>query len=152
MAGSRIVAVRKAVTAGLVTAFAAQPNIKVTYGFEGMDEARKREQVFTNGGRGPHDPAALKTGRNFRKELLTFNIHVLITGVGMKPEESDQRVLDIGVVVEEYLADRKSNELGVTGLNWIRMSDFELLPHRPLESSGTFSEATYTVTYDARLT
>lgn len=151
MAGSRIVAVRKAVTAGLVTALTAETKVKVTYGWEGSDETRYREQVFTNGGRGPHDPAAMKSGRSFRNEELTFDIVIVVLGVGMKPEESDQRAIDLGVFVEEYVADRKSNELAVTGLNWIRMDEFALSPNR-ITADGSIAEATYTVRYSARLT
>lgn len=151
MAGSRIVAVRKAVTAGLVTAFAAEDGVKVTYGWEGSDETRRREQVFTNGGRGPHAPAALKSGRNFRHEEFTFDIVVEVIGVGMKPEESDQRAVDLGVFVEEFVADHKSNELGVAGLNWLRMDDFALGPHQIIPN-GAKSQAIYTARYHARLT
>ena len=53
----------------------------------------------------------------------------------MKPDEADERALDIGALVEEWVADHKSGEgLGITGLNWIEMTRFAAvnltgLPH-----------------------
>lgn len=147
---SIVVDVRKAVIAGIKTAL-SDPKVSVTYGWQGGDDTRYREQVFTNGGRATHDPAALKAGRNFRNERMDFDIVVLVYGVGKKPEDADDRVMEIGQVIEEYIADRKSNELGITGLNWLRVKEFELSPPR-INANGTIAEAVYTVTYDARLT
>lgn len=153
MARSVILEVRRALVTGITQALADSDTdfsgVSVTYAWEGAKDDSRREQVFTNNARATHDPAALKAGRNFRNEDMTFDVVVLVIGVGLPPDETDARALDIGEVVEEFIADRKSNELGVTGLNWIRVADFasQNLTH----PDGSISELTYSVTYSARL-
>lgn len=149
MAASILVPVRSAVIAGIKTAL-NEPRVSCTYGWEGSDETRRREQVFTNRASATHDPAALKSGRNFRNERMDFDIVVLILGVNRSTEETDQRALEIGQCIEEFMADHKNNELGVPGLQWIRMARMEL--NNRFATTGTITEITYTVTYDARLT
>lgn len=150
MAGSVLVAVKKALIAGLTTAI-NDPQVSVTYGYQGGDETVRRDQIFTDRSRATHDPAALKAGRNFRNESVDFDIVVLSAGVGIKQDECDTRAFALGRFVEEFIADRKSGEtLGVTGLNWIRVTGFE---HTPLNApNGCLSELRYHVRYDARLT
>lgn len=148
MAGSVVVAVRTAVADGIRTLL-NDPKVSVTYGWQGGDDARRREQVFTARPRSSHDPASLRAGRNFRDERMEFDIVVLVSGVGKNPEDTDMRALAIGRIIEEFIADNK-NSLGVAGLNWIRMSAMEL--NNLYGSNGSLSEITYTVLYDARLT
>ena len=152
MAGSAVVAVRKALIEGLAAVVAVDnPRVSVTYGWQGSDDTASREQIFTNNARASHEPAALKTGRNFRDEQMDFDIVVLVLGVGQRPEESDQRAADLALLVEEFIADRKSNELGVAGLNWITVTDYAL-NYLIAPEGGSISEATITVRYRARLT
>lgn len=148
MAGSIVVAVRKAVVAGL-DALPALDDVQVTYAYV-WDDTRQRERIFTGAARAVHEPAALKAARNFRNEEMEFDIILQIEGVGMTSDETDQRAIDIGAEVEGYIADRKSNELGITGLNWLRMARMEL--NNRGNERGTLSEITYTVRYNARLT
>lgn len=149
MAASIVVAVRKAVIAGIKAAL-NDPKVSVTYGYQGADDDRRREQVWTDRVRSTHEPAGLKAGRNFRDETLDFDVVVLVAGVGKPPEDTDTRALQIGAVVEEFLADRKSNELGVPGLNWLRVTGFEL--NNGYAPKGSLSEIRYAVRYNARLT
>jgi hypothetical protein len=93
----------------------------------------------------------MKSGRLFRDERMEFDVVILVLGVGLKPEEADARALEIGQVVEEFVADHKSNELGITGLKWLRISNLELSPNR-VNANGAVAEATYTIRYEARLT
>lgn len=152
MAGSITVAVRKAVIEGLAAQFAGtDPDISVTYGWQGSDDTAAREQIFTNNARMEHSPAGMRAGRLYRDEAAEFDIVIAVLGVGMKPEETDERATELGTVVEEFIADRKSNTLGVDGLNWIRVSgvalDYLIAPQK-----GSISNYTITVRYEARLT
>lgn len=149
MARSVLVDVRRAVVAGIKTAV-ADKSVSVTYGWEGSDETRRRAQVFTNRALATHDVAALRAGRNYRDERMDFDIVVLVMGVNKSTAETDERALVLGKVVEEFIADRKNNELGVAGLQWIRVSSMEL--NNGFTPAGTITEITYTVTYQARLT
>lgn len=149
MAGSVVVAVRTALADGIRTAL-ADPKVSVTYGWQGGDEAARREQVFTNRPRSTHDPASLKSGRNFREEVMDLDIVVLVSRPNAYPQDVDARALEIGTVVEEFIADRKSNELGIPGLVWLRMAGMDL--QNMYGAGGSLTEITYTVRYHARLT
>lgn len=149
MAGSIVVDVRKAVVAGLVTAV-NEKKVSISYGYRGSDDDKRREQIWTDRVRSTHDVAGLKAGRNFRDETLEFDIVILVAAVGLPPEDADTRALELGTVVEEFLADRKNNELGVDGLQWIRVVGFELI--NGFAPKGSLSELRYTVRYYARLT
>ncbi len=147
MAGSIIAAVRKAVADGL----ANEPGlaeVSVSYGLR--HDARDRWQVFTDMGRAQTPPAALRAGRNHRNEQAEFRIVVLVIEPGGNAEDADARALECGEVVEEFLADRKSNELGVPGLNWIRAESWDL--DGGWQDTAWVSQLVYTVRYDARLT
>jgi hypothetical protein len=147
---SIVLEVRQAVIDGVADALSDE-RVSVTYGWQGDDDDSRREQVFTSGARGPHDIAGMKSGRLFRDERMEFGLVILVLGVGLKPEEADARALEIGQVVEEFVADHKSNELGITGLKWLRISNLELSPNR-VNANGAVAEATYTIRYEARLT
>lgn len=148
MAGSIVVEVRKALVAAIKTKV-NDTSVSVTYGWSGDDDSR-RESIFTHRPRATHDPAALRSGRNYRNEEMEFDVVILVLGVGKSPDENDTRALVLGTAVEETVADHKSNELGVAGLNWLRMVDMEL--NNRFASTGTITEITYTVRYSARLT
>lgn len=144
---SIVVDVRKAIVTGL-KARAGLSGVQVTYGWPGGDTA-ERERIFTNNPRATHDPAALKAGRNFREEQMEFDIVLQVEGVGLSPEETDDRAITLGAEVEEYVADNK-NSLGVAGLNWIVMARMELT--NLYNDRGSLTEITYAVRYQARLT
>lgn len=153
MAKSIVVDVRRALVDGLSDVFnaAALDSVSCTYGWQGGDDTARRDQVFTDRARATHEPAALKAGRNFRNERMEFSLVVMCLGVGLKPEETDDHVIELGQYVEEYVADHKQGEgWGIPGLNWIVVSAMEL--NNRYASEGSISEITYTITYDARLT
>lgn len=149
MAGSIVVPVRRALVAKIAEALDS-PQVSVTYGWQGGETSARREQVFTNRPRATHDPAALKAGRNYRDETVDLDVVVLVGSPNAKPEDVDDRALAIGRVVEEVVADHKSNELAVPGLLWLRMTGFEL--NNMTGAGGSLTELTYTVRYFARLT
>jgi hypothetical protein len=145
MARSVVVEVRKAIIDGIAAALADE-SVSVSYGWRGGDDER-REQIYTNRPRATHEPAALKSGRSFRTESMTFDIVLLVMNPTDPPEDVDDRVMDLGQVIEEFIADRKSNELGVAGLNWIGVSAFEM--QNQILPTGSMTVAQWAV---ARLT
>lgn len=148
MAGSPIVQIRKAVVEGL-SQMENLAGVEVTYTWQQNSTAR--EQVFTLRARtDSNDPAALRSGRNNRNERGRFQIVVKARIPGESPETVDERALALGADVEDFLADRKSNELGVTGLNWIRQDGWTL--DGGWADNTYVAELTYDVVYDARVT
>lgn len=124
MAGSIGVALRKAVAAGLSGHYAdlgefnggnaPEREVEVSYGYNPASSAT--EQVYTGRSRAETPPAAMRTGRNFRAETGEFDLIVRVRYSGGNVEDADDRAFAIGEVAEEWLADRKGNELGVPGL------------------------------------
>lgn len=150
MAGTVAVAVKKAIRDGLRTALATPfPTVEVSYGWD--PNSHSAERVFFTDARFDHDPASLKTGRNFRAEDATLELRVVAMVIGGAHDEAEQRAADIGRVVEEFVADRKSNELGVTGLQWLRMTSGGTL-RGGVTDRGSVGELTYRIAYHARLT
>lgn len=153
MSRSIVLEVRQAVIDGIAELLNDQ-QVSVTYGWQGASDDARREQVFTNNAHAVHSSASMRPGRNFRDEQMNFEIVISVIGPGLRPEETDARALEIGQVVEEFIADHKSNELGINGLNWIVITEFAL-ENRVAASSdgaGSLSQITYTVHYQARLT
>lgn len=156
MSGSLSVAVRKAVTAGLAAHFsglasfseqADDQEVSVTYAYQPSNKAA--QQVYAARSRGEHG-AVLRSGRNHRPEEATFDLIVRVKYVGGSIEEADERAFEIGAAVEEWVADRKSNELGVDGLNWLRVESWEA--DNNTDDSSSASLLIYTVRWNARLT
>ncbi len=156
MSGSLSVAVRRAVTTGLaahmsgLAAFNEQANdqeVSVTYAYAPSNKAA--QQVYATRSRGEHG-AILKSGRNHRPEEATFDLVVRVRYVGGSLEDADERAFEIGAAVEEWIADRKSNELGIDGLNWLRVESWDA--DNGTDDSGSASLLIYTVRWNARLT
>lgn len=150
MARSVIVDVRKAVIQGISEALDDE-QVSCSYGWQGGGDDARREQIYTNRPRATHRPASLKAGRTFRNESMEFDVVVLVYDPTKPPEEVDERLMELGQVVEEFIADSKSvTALGVAGLNWLIVTGLEI--ENRLADTGAISLAQYTVTYDARLT
>ena len=148
MARSIVVEVRKAIIDGLSELL--PESVSCTYGWQGGDDER-REQVYTNRPRATHQPASLKVGRNFRNEQMDFDIVLIVMDPSAPPEDVDDRVMELGQVIEEYIADNKGGEdFGITGLNWITVTAFEM--QNQIGATGAATLAQWTVRYDARLT
>lgn len=158
MAGSVVVAVKQAIVTGLTTHYGAaaafngttapERKVAVAYGYNmGTHDT---ERVFTGRSRAEQPPAAMRSGRNYRDEAGTFDLIVIVEYVGGDPEDAEERALAIGAEAETWLADRKSNELGVTGLQTLRVDGWDLV-HMG-NDRGHLAELTYRVRWTARLT
>lgn len=148
MAASLIVTVRSAVIDGL-DALAALNGVTVSFAWKLGDKGRER--IFTRRARFTHGNAALKAGRNFRDESGEFDLVILVEGVGLSQEATSERALALGLVVEEWIADRKSNALGITGLQYITVNGGGEL-NEMFNDRGHLAELVYPIRYQARLT
>lgn len=148
MAASAIVAVRSALIAGLAP-LGSLRGIDVSYQYRAGSESRER--LWTQRARFELNPAALRAGRNYRDEVGLFDLVILVEGVGQTAEWAATRALEIGLVVEEYVADRKNNELDVVGLQTFQMKGEGALIEA-FNDSGNLAELTYPIRYTARLT
>lgn len=158
MAGSIGVAVRTAVINDLSTYLAAQAafngttnperKVEVTYGYTFNGHAS--EQVYTGRSRADHTPAAMKAGRNFRNEAGQFEVNILVRYVGGNASDADTRAFAILAEIEQRIADRKSNEYGVTGLIHIEADGWEA-DYMGVDQ-GVGSLVTLRVNWSARLT
>lgn len=157
MAGSILVAVRSAVAAGLkepgtgITATVDTAERKVEIAYQWKPDDSIREWVYTGSARFSHASAALKAGRNFRDEVGRFSIVVLVAGVDLTQEETSTRCMEIATAVEEWVADRKSGELGVAGLQSLTIDGDGALDEM-FRESGHLAIAEIPVKYTARLT
>lgn len=152
MAGSIIVAVRSALATGLAAAIAANGTMAdAEASFQWKADWQRREKIWTRNARFVQAPAAMRAGRNFRSEIGSFEIAILVEGVGRTAEWSAQRAINIGTVVEQYIADRKSNELAVSGLQTLTVSGDGSLTEM-FNDRGTLAELSYPIRYTARLT
>lgn len=150
MPSTIVVALRKAVVAGLEDLFPGPPEDDVLVTYAWQPEAKDRYQVFTMRPRGEHSPAALKSGRNFREEDARFQVVVHVEEVGGSQEEADEKAIVFGQVVEEFLADHKGTELEVDGLKWLVVESWEMTGG-PTDRSSV-AQLIYTVHFNARLT
>lgn len=148
MAGTKIVAVRSALTDALAALPEfADARVDMTW----SAKAQVREQVFTTSAKFTHEPAGMRGGRVHRNEDGAFDLVVMVTTTDDMTSTSERAVV-LGTVAEEWVADNKNGEaLSVDGLNWITVSGdggvLELYEDRSFRAL-----VSYSVTYQARLT
>lgn len=147
MPRSIVVDLRKALVSGL-SAREGLADVQVSYGWPG-DDVVETESIYLNRPRGSHKPANLRAGRVHRDEAATLDIVIRVEKRGGTSEEADERALELGTEVEEYLADN-ADSLDVTGLLWIVVEGWELW--NGYNDTGRLSELTYTLRWQARLT
>lgn len=146
--GSRIVEVKRALVSALDD-LSDLDDVAVEYGYNAAISQRRR--IFTRRAVAQIEPASLKAGKVFRNERMTFELVVLVEAVGGSAEDAeDEAVNDLGLVVEDYIANNSTLGGAVTGLNWIVVSGLEVTPM--FNDRGHLAEAAYELTYDARLT
>lgn len=151
------VAVRKAVTDALADHLGGLSDFNGT----GVPEQRTvvafgydfsnlhREHVFTGRSRADTPPAGMRSGRNTRNELGRFDLTVQVRVVGDDAYAAEARAEAIGGEIEDWFADRKSNQLGVAGLISLVMGPWEA-DYRGIDN-GTAALRTYVVRWTARL-
>lgn len=158
MGGSISVAVRKAVIDGIKERLDADSDfngvtkrerkVEVTYGYRFDSSARER--VYTGRTSAETPPAGLRAGANFRNEQATFDLNVMVRFVGGDAYDADERLSAICDEVEAFISLHKSNQLGIPGLNWIRLDGYE--GDYVQIDNGHASIRTYSIRFDARNT
>lgn len=150
MAGSVVVACKQALVDNLQGIFgmSGPTFLQVTYGWPGEDKT-ERECIFMGRARADQPTAALGAGRRRRSDDGTFEVivRVLVNG---SPEEAEERALELGTEVEEWVADNRTLGGGVTGLNYAVVDSWEL--NNATAETGSLAELVYTIRYQARLT
>lgn len=157
MAGSLAAPVKRAVIDGLAETFAGLPGfnaaedeVVVTYGYQ--FGSKPRQCVFTGRARAETPPGALRAGRNKREERGRFDLNVLVQAIGGDLDAADDRLDEIGVVIEEWVADRKSGEgmgLSADGLVGIKAVSWDS-DYFPVDS-GVAAIRTYSIEWVANL-
>ncbi|NUO35884.1 MAG: hypothetical protein HOQ45_02420 [Nocardioidaceae bacterium] len=148
--GTSIVAVRK----GLVAGLAAKPEfsgVLATFAFK--VGAKQRERLWTQDGRFTHEPASLRPGKTYRDEVGTFNLRILVEGVGKAPDWTSDRAVALGAAAEEFVAlhaNWLNGALGVVVQTLAIQGDGELV--EAFNDKGSLAELTYPIRYTARLT
>ncbi len=113
MAGTNAVACKRE----LFRRLAAAPRLKgvqVAYAFPGRDI--QRECIYGGGARTTQEFAAASPARKPRNETALVDVHVWVRLPGGSVEDADARAMEIGVVVEELLADDVNLGGAVPGL------------------------------------
>jgi hypothetical protein len=152
MASSALISVKKALLAAL-QANEDLDGVQREYGYPAKDELVQAELVFLGRGRFDHDPGPMKPGRVFRNETGELDIIIDVKAVGGTPEFADERVIAIGQLVEEIVADNRNlgNDTanGITvGAVTMRRGDLT----NAYNDRGSLSRLVYTLRFDARLT
>ncbi len=152
--GSALVAVRT----GLITALATLTgtgedleNVSVSYAYPRGPE--KRETIYTSGGKFNHSSASLRATKTFRNEVGTFDVRVLVRGISLAQETTSARAIELGVVVEDFVATHvnwTNSALGVAIQTLTVDGDGELV--EAFNDKGTLAELSIPIRYSARLT
>lgn len=152
------VPVRKAVTDGLAEhlgglsdfngATAAERETSVSFAYL-FGRQELTEQVYTGRSRADTPAAGMRSGRNTRNETGTFDLIVMVRFIGGDGYDAELRAEAIGGAIEDWFADRKSNELGVDGLSSLIVTGW--VADYAQVDGGTAALRTYTVRWTARL-
>jgi hypothetical protein len=123
VASTNAVAIKKALVALLAPALA---DVRVDYAYDG--KRIEREYVYLGRATGPHAPLVFRAGGRLpRREELTITLHVEVRLPAALPEETDERAVRIGDLIEESIADDPQMGGTVPGLLSIMVSHSELL-------------------------
>jgi hypothetical protein len=148
--GSALVAVRSGLIAGL-DALADFDGVLVEFGYK--VGAKNREKVWTQDARFTHKSASLRAGKTFRNEVGTFNLRILVEGVGKSPEWTSTRAMALGHAAEQFVALHANWNDGALGvaINALTIEgDGELV--EAFNDKGSLAELTYPIRFTARLT
>lgn len=121
---------------------------EVSYGYPFGTSAA--EFVYFGRTRAQTPPAAMRSGRNYRDEAGELEVIVVCMYVGGDGEDADDRAHAHREQIEDWIADRKNNELDITGLQTLTTRGWESTPFGADSGSGV--EIRITVHWTARLT
>ena len=135
----------------LIEVMAAMPEmagVKISFADPGENALKENVwlgRIYDN----EHDPVALKAGRRRREENFTLEIYVDVGGTRLTPERCETRALELGLLIEEYLADNPKLDGAVDGLLFAVVSGMELFTSQTTD--GPYTRHTVSVDVKARL-
>lgn len=146
--GSLLVAVRTLLIDGLndLPEFA---DVEAVFGYK--VGSKRREKCWTQNALFTHQPASMRAAKTFRDEVGTFDLVILVEGIGQSVEWTSERAMDIGHAAEDWIATHASWESAIEGLNWLQVQGAGALAEA-FNDKGSISELTYPLAYQARLT
>ena len=103
MAGTTMVAFKSKMVE-LISAMPEFDGVKVSYADPG-DKALKENVWFQRITLNDVEPVALRTGRRRRDETYQAELVIEVSGTRLTPERAEARSLELGLHIEEYLAD-----------------------------------------------
>lgn len=121
----------------------------VRFGYKANWKAR--EKVFTGSAEFDHSTVALKAARTVRDEQATFELVLLVSGIGQTEEQVSDRMDVLGEAVEEWVAVHANWSGAIFGLKWITISGRGSQTCL-FNDQGVLVERIYPITYNARLT
>lgn len=124
-------------------------DIQVTNGYPG-DDAAEPERIFTGNCRSQEvEIAGMKAGRTHYQERGELDVIIDAIMPDGTAEDSEARCQEFLREVAECVADNRT--LGnVPGLNFVACARWDLQTR--YGATGSWSQATYTIRYEARLT
>lgn len=112
---------------------------------------KAREKVFTGAVVFNHESASMRAGKTFRNEDATFELVLLIAGLGQTEEQVSERMDALGLAVEDWCATHANWAGQITGLNWIQIEGAGS-QNPAFNDKGVLLERIYPINYNARLT
>ncbi len=125
MAGTNAYRAKRALIDALqASAELGDAGVQVAYSWPG--ERAERECVYGGSAAWTCKPIAMRGGgRMPRREDMTVDLHVAVTMPGSEPADAEARAVELGTVVEEYLA--ASTNLGdLNGLKLVTIAGGDL--------------------------
>mgnify|MGYP003648659320 FL=1 len=147
MAGSIMVTFKTKLLSEL-TSIPGTAGVKMSFGDPGENALKENiwfGRIFNN----EHDAVALKAGRRRREENFTLEVYVEVGGTRLTPERSETRALELGLLIEEYLADNPKLDGTVDCLLFAVVSGMELFTSSTTD--GPLTRYTISVDVKARL-
>lgn len=146
--GSLIVAVRSLLIDGIKD-IPALAGVEVRFGYRQGSKARER--IWTQRAdleEQAHD--ARRAERTIRNEVATFQVVVLVEGIGRDAEWTATRSVEIGAEIEEWVDVHANWRGALHGLKWVIVSGSGSLTEA-FNDKGTLAELILPITYEARI-
>lgn len=144
MPGTNVVAVKRELCERLRASSApALVGVAIVYS-EATQKTLPRERITFGEPRFVHSQSAAANGTRVpRTEQATIECWVHVRMQGRPPEQCDARAVEIGAVLEEYLADHPTLDGAIPALEMVRVADGDI--GHVIDAEGTWSQITYRI-------
>lgn len=148
--GSQLVAVRTGLMAALAEATGFE-NVECSYAYK---KGRKdpRESAWTADAQFILSPAGMRAGKKSYDEIGTFVVRILVRGIGLAQEETDDRAAALGLVVFDFVANNASGGAAINAdIQTLTVNGTgDLTP--AYNDHGTLAQLDLPIRFTARLT